>query len=60
MRALETMALRELPSAASNELIDSIIGILALAKGRLRVAQIVMLTEDERQDMLDTNGWGLT
>jgi hypothetical protein len=58
LRKLETMALSELPSATSNELVDSIIAVLALAKGRLTLARMAMLTEDERQEMLDTAGWG--
>jgi hypothetical protein len=58
LRKLETMGLRELPSATDNELIDSIIAVLALAKGRLTLARMVMPTEDERQEMLDKAGWG--
>ena len=55
---LQTIALRELPAAASSELTDSIIAALALAKGRLTLARMAMLTEDERQEMLETAGWG--
>jgi hypothetical protein len=55
---LETLALRELPAANSNELTDSIIAALALAKQRVTLARMAMLTEDERQEMLDTAGWG--
>jgi hypothetical protein len=57
-RDLETMALRELPAATSNELIDSIIAVLALAKRRLTLGRMAMLTEDERHEMLDSAGWG--
>jgi hypothetical protein len=57
-RQLETMALKELPAATSNELTDSIIAALASAKGRLTLARMAMLTEDERQEMLDSAGWG--
>ena len=57
-RDLEAMALRELPAASSNELTDSIIAALSLGKGRLTLARMAMLTEDERQDMLERAGWG--
>ncbi len=57
-RDLETNGLRELPAASDNELIDSIIAALALTKGRLTLARVAMLTEDERQAMLDEAGWG--
>ena len=58
LRELETIALREFPAATSSELIDSIIAVLALAKRRLTLMRMAMLTEDERQEMLDTAGWG--
>jgi hypothetical protein len=57
-RELEALALREFSDATSEELADSIIAVLALAKGRLTLARMAMLTEDERQEMLDTLGWG--
>jgi hypothetical protein len=57
-RELEAMALREFPEATTNDLTDSIIAALALVKGRLTLARMAMLTEDERQEMLDTAGWG--
>jgi hypothetical protein len=57
-RNLELMALNELPRATSDELIHSLIAALAAAKGRLILARMAMLTEDERQLMLDTAGWG--
>lgn len=55
---LETMALAHFPAAESVELIDSLIATLALAKKRLTLARMAMLTEDEREEMLDAAGWG--
>lgn len=57
-RDLETNALREFSAASSDELSDSIIATLAVAKGRLTLARMAMLAEDERQAMLDEAGWG--
>jgi hypothetical protein len=56
-RELEASASRELAGATSEELTDSIIAVLALAKGRVTLARMAMLTEDERQEMLDSVGW---
>ena len=49
---LFALGLAELPSATIGELIDSIIAVLAFAKGRCTTGQMAMLTEDERQEML--------
>lgn len=54
---LETMALAHFPAAESTELIDSLVATLALAKKRLRLGRMAMLTEDEREEMLDTADW---
>ena len=56
--ALEKLALRELPSASSEELIDSILAALAVAKKRLTLGRMALLTEDERKEMLQEVGWG--
>ena len=42
--------------ADGDELADSIIAALALTKGRLTLAGLVMLTEDERQEIVTTYG----
>ena len=56
-RELEALALADFPSADSYELIHSIIAVLALRKDRITLGRIAMLTEDERQEMLDGIGW---
>lgn len=55
---LEARALAELPSASDDELVSSIMAVLALAKGKRTLARMALLTEDERKEMLDTAGWG--
>jgi hypothetical protein len=55
---LFALGLAELPGATSSELIDSIIAVLAFGKGRPTIGRMAMLTEDERQEMLDGSGWG--
>ena len=55
---LQTLALAEFPHATDDELVHSIIATLAHAKGRVTLARMAMLTEDERQEMLDEGGWG--
>lgn len=57
-RELEARALTELPAATEDELVSSILAVLALAKGKLTLARMAMLTEDEREEMLDEAGWG--
>ncbi|WP_312794536.1 hypothetical protein [Tianweitania sp.] len=53
---LQKLALQELPQAANDALADSIIAVLALTKGRRTLAGLVMLTEDERQEIVSTYG----
>lgn len=55
---LEACALAQLPLASDDELVSSILAVLALAKGKRTLARIALLTEDERKEMLDTAGWG--
>ncbi|PTS87011.1 MULTISPECIES: hypothetical protein [unclassified Caulobacter] len=55
---LEGRALAELQLASDDELVSSIIAVLALAKGKRTLARMALLTEDERKEMLDTAGWG--
>jgi hypothetical protein len=55
---LETRALAELPAANDEELVSSILAVLALAKGNVTLARMAMLTEDEREEMLGEAGWG--
>jgi len=57
-RNLQVLALAEFPDATSDELIHSIMAVLALAKGRITLGRMAMLTEDERAEMLDAIGWG--
>jgi hypothetical protein len=55
---LFALGLAELPGATSSELIDSIIAVLAFRKGRPTIGRMAMLTEDERQEMLEGSEWG--
>lgn len=55
---LETRALADLPAANDDELVSSILAVLALAKGKRTLARMAMLTEDEREEMLGETGWG--
>jgi hypothetical protein len=55
---LEARALAELPSASTDDLVSSILAVLALARGKRSLARMALLSEDERQEMLDTVGWG--
>ena len=57
-RELEALALREFSAATDQEMIDSIIVVLALRKRRMTLARMAMLTEDERQEMLNETGCG--
>ena len=51
-RELQSAALEDFPTAAGDELVHSLIAVLALAKDRLNLARLAMLTEDEREEML--------
>ena len=55
---LQVMALAELAAATTNELIDSIIAVLAFGKNRTALGRMAMLAEDERMELLDGVGWG--
>ena len=55
---LERLALAELPSAKDDNLVHSLIAVLAFAKGRRSLGRMAMLTEDERTEMLGEAGWG--
>lgn len=60
-RALATLfetALRLLPAAQSDELISSVMAVLAIGKQRPALARMALLTEEERIEMLDHVGWG--
>jgi hypothetical protein len=57
-RKLQMMALAALPTATTEELIDSIFAVLAFGKGRRALGRMAMLTEDERKEILDDAGWG--
>lgn len=57
-RALERLALSHFPDATDDELIHSLIAVLALCRGRRTLARMAMLTEDERQELLGEAGWG--
>ena len=57
-RGLERLALSEFPAATDDNLIHSLIAVLALSKGRRTLGRMAMLTEDERQEMLGEPGWG--
>lgn len=55
---LQEMALAELPTATTGELIDSIFAALAFGKNRAALGRMAMLSEDERTELLDGAGWG--
>lgn len=55
---LEARALVDFPAASNDELVSSILAVLALAKGKRTFARMALLTEDERQEMLGEAGWG--
>jgi hypothetical protein len=55
---LEALALAELPQASDDDLVSSILAVLALGKGKRTLARMALLTEDERNEMLNTAGWG--
>ena len=57
-RKLQALALAEFPDATDDELIHSIMAVLAFAKGRITLGRMAMLTEDERKEMLDATGRG--
>lgn len=57
-RKLQVMALTELSTATTDELIDSIIAVLAFGKNRAALGRMAMLAEDERTQLLDEAGWG--
>jgi hypothetical protein len=57
-KKLEAQALAELPAANDDDLVVSILATLALAKGKRTLAQMAVLTEDEREEMLNEFGWG--
>jgi hypothetical protein len=55
---LERLALFDFPGATDDDLIHSLIAVLALSKGRRLLGRMARLTEDERQEMLGEAGWG--
>lgn len=55
---LEARALVELPQASDDDLVSSILAVLALGKGKRTLARMALLTEEERNEMLNTAGWG--
>jgi len=55
---LQELALAAFPEAKSQELIDSLLAVLALAKGRATLGRMAMLCESEREEMLGIGGWG--
>jgi len=55
---LQQLALAEFPAAVAEELVHSLVAVLAFAKGRRTLGRMAMLTEDERQEMLGDAGWG--
>jgi hypothetical protein len=57
-RKLERLALAEFPDATAEDLIQSIIAVMAFAKGLTTLGRMAMLTEDERTEMLAEAGWG--
>ncbi|MGR4865843.1 hypothetical protein [Caulobacter sp. LARHSG274] len=57
-RQLEVRALADFPAASNDELVSSIMAVLALAKGKRTLARMALLTEDERQELLGEAGWG--
>ena len=57
-RDLATRAISDLVAAEDEDLVSSIFAVLALSKGKMGLARMAMLTEDERKSMLDQTGWG--
>jgi len=55
---LEAKALSDLPAASDDELVSSILAVLALSKGKRTLARMALVTEDEREEMLKEAGWG--
>lgn len=55
---LEARALSDLQAAQDDDLVSSILAVLALAKRKPELARMAMLTEDERKSILDQVGWG--
>lgn len=55
---LTALALAEFGAAVDDELVSSILAVLALSKGKTTLARMALLTEDERQELLDGAGWG--
>jgi len=55
---LESFALRDFQTAAGEDLVDSIIAVLALARQRYTLGRMAMLSEDERGELLGLAGWG--
>jgi hypothetical protein len=53
---LEASALADFSAAAEKELVQSLIAVLALAKGWLSLARLALLTEDEREQILSERG----
>ena len=47
-----TLALRDLANAADDELVRSLIAVIAHAKGQHSLGAIALCTEDEREEML--------
>lgn len=57
-RNLFQIALTEIPAATEDDLVHSIIAVIAFAKGRRSMGRTAMLTEDEREELLGEVGWG--
>jgi hypothetical protein len=57
-KQLEVYALADFPAASSDELIRSILAVLALAKGKRRLARTALLPDDELEEMLSEAGHG--
>lgn len=55
---LEELALKAFPNATDDALICSILAVLALRKAQPGLSRMSLLTEAERQQMLDECGWG--
>jgi hypothetical protein len=50
---LQVLALAEFPAARCDELVESILSVLAFSKGRITLGRLALLTESERRAMLD-------
>ncbi|RZA30303.1 MAG: hypothetical protein EOP92_35160 [Lysobacteraceae bacterium] len=55
---LEVRALADFRGASNDEIVSSILAVLALAKGKRTLARMALLSEDEREEMLREVGWG--